>query len=520
MTKKRWAAFALLLIVALPACGQKPGVHVRGSSGFAGTLSPEEAAAAGGEVVAAGEGGESGEGVGSSGGGGTTRTTTRNTTGGRGGPTGPTGPGDKTGVTDTEILVGFHAPVTGAASIPLTDIRNGYSLLSDYLKKRGKTIHGRRTNTIFYDDQYSPQQANTVCRQMVEDKKVFYLVGGGGTDQIVVCARYAATKGVPYLSAGVTENTLKNLKNYLAFSASYPDQTKALVQLIKNFTPPSGFGGGKVYIDRCKDDGSAVPCNDDSPGASQPKVGLIYSDTEGFYDARDSFVREFQSAFGRAPDKVKAITKFAISSNDATTLMSSWKAEGIDVIFVLTAPSNWLELLNRAGAPAGGQNYYPRWVGVGITKGIDLVATLACARYPRAFQHSLFFSPWFSVRHPDAGKDFKLAWDENGSSDDDYKAHDLAWGVWGGSIVQATILHAAGRNLTRQGFLAAAEKLKGASFPDAAIGIEITDVYPPVTFSPTNHFGTDQVHLLRGHCQGETGWWDYYPGVGHFASGF
>lgn len=521
MTRKRWAALALLLIVALPACGQKAGVHVRGSSGFAGALSPEEAVAEGGEAIASGGEGAGGA-AGSSGGGGTRTTTTRNTTGGGGGSTGPTGPGDRTGVSDTKITIGFHAPVTGAASVPLTDIQNGIYLLSKYLDGQGKKIHGRNTETLFRDDQYSPSHAVSVCREMVEKEKVFYLVGGGGTDQIVACARYASTKGVPYLSAGVTENTVKNLKNYFAFSASYPGQAKALVQLIKNFSPPSGFGGGKVLIDRCKDDAASAanPCNDDSPGPSQPKVGLLYSDTEGFYDARDAFIREFQASFGRPPDKVKAITKFAINGTDAAGVMKEFKDQGIDVIFVLTAPANWLELLNRSGSTTQGQNYFPRWVGVGITKGIDIVATLACARYPRAFQNSLFFSPWYSVRHPDAGKDFKRAWDAYGSADDSYLAHDLAWGVWGGSIVQAAMLQAAGRNLSRQSFVAAAEKLKGGTFPDAEVGTEITDVYPPVSFSPTDHFGSEQVHLLWGHCQGESGWWDYYPGVGHFASGF
>ena len=217
---------------------------------------------------------------------------------------------------------------------------------------------------------------------------------------------------------------------------------------------------------------------------------------------------------------MKAITKFAISSNEATQVMNDFKKEGIDVIYILTAPANWLELLNRAGSTTQGQNYFPRWVGVGITKGIDIVATLACARYPRPFQNSIFFSPWYSVRHPKAGAEFKEAWDEFGAANDDYRAHDLAWSVWGGSIVQATLLHAAGRNLTRQGFIAAAEKLKDAGFPDAAMGINMTDVYPPVSYTPTDHFGSDQVHLLWGHCAGESGYWDYYDGVGHFASGF
>ena len=286
--RRKLTASMLLLIILTVACGQKPNVHVRGA-GSLGALSSEEGGATDGSGAAAGDGSTSGgtEGTGTTSGG---RTTTTNRTGGTNNQTttGPTGPGDRTGVTDNKVLVGFHAPVTGAASVPLTDIQNGIILLSKYLEDKGKLIHGRVTETLFRDDQYSPSHAVTVCRELVEQKKVFYLVGGAGTDQIVACARYASTKGVPYLSAGVTENTVKNLKNYLAFSPTYPGQAKALVQLIKNFTPPGAYPGGKILIDRCLDDTASQtrpegPCSDAMPGGpSEPKVGLMYTDTEGF----------------------------------------------------------------------------------------------------------------------------------------------------------------------------------------------------------------------------------------------
>ncbi|HVF12137.1 MAG TPA: ABC transporter substrate-binding protein [Actinomycetota bacterium] len=525
----RLLAFLFTFVLLAAACGQKPGVHTRGRGTLVGGAAEEGLGTteAGGELAA----GQSGSGSSSEGGssGGTSSGSTGGTTGGStGGTTG--GAGDTTGVTPTVIRIGFHAPITGASAVALSDIRLGTDLLKDYLKAKGVTIHGRNTITYVKDDQYSPSHAVSVCRELVEQRKVFMLVGGGGTDQVQACARYASTKGVPYLSAGVTENVLKNLKNYFAFSATYPDQAKPLVSMLHDFVQPAipgAFPGGPVMQDRCPGtEANAVPC--DNPQTAAPRaqdrnarVAIVYSDTEGFYDARDAFLAEFQAKFGRKVDDVESITKFVISGSDANSKMLALKRKGVDVIYVLTSPTNWLELVNRANQ----QQFRPKWVGVGITKGLNIVAgTLGCARYPTAIHGSLFLSPWYSTRHDDAkqfGEAWKLAQDAGKADGRDYRAVDLAFGVWGGSIVQAALLHNAGKNLTRKGFISATEKVQNFKWT-SNMGWDLKQVYPNVSYSPGNHFGSQQVHLLWAHCfnPGDAGYWDYFPGEGHFVSGF
>ena len=46
----------------------------------------------------------------------------------------------------------------------------------------------------------TPSQAVAACKTLVQDKHVFLLVGAAGTDQIVECAKYAATAHIPYLA--------------------------------------------------------------------------------------------------------------------------------------------------------------------------------------------------------------------------------------------------------------------------------------------------------------------------------
>ena len=64
---------------------------------------------------------------------------------------------------------------------------------------------------------------------------------------------------------------------------------------------------------------------------------------------------------------------------------------------------------------------------------------------------------------------------------------------------------AAGKDMTRQSFVQTLES--GKRFQ--------TGVYPPVQYSPNNHFGGTQSHLLRADCQARQ-----YKTEAQFVSGF
>ena len=120
-----------------------------------------------------------------------------------------TGPNDTSGITDDEIVIGIHAPVTGASPIPQTTSTPARtSTGSSSPRAIPKALGGRKVRVVFRDDEFNPSRAVQVCREMVEKEKAFVLVGGGGADQITACAKYANQIGVPYFSAGVNEDGL------------------------------------------------------------------------------------------------------------------------------------------------------------------------------------------------------------------------------------------------------------------------------------------------------------------------
>jgi branched-chain amino acid transport system substrate-binding protein len=460
-------AVATLMLLVAAACGQKPGVSeqvaLTGGGGTAAGLPveslPEGATIVDGQVVSAdGEVLGSAEDFGldpttgqATGGGTTTGGTAAPGGGGEDAPGGgedapgggeePT-TGTTTGVTGDTIKIGLHAPITGAAPVPSQSFSKGKDLYWNYI---GDAINGRKVETVFRNDNYNPSQAVAGCREMVENDKVFLLVGIAGTDQIQACARYAASVGVPYISAGVTEQVVNTLPNYFAIWMSYPAQGPLLADLLAT-----------------------------KLGATDEKNGMLRFNTPTFEDGHQGFVEGMQKV-GASLDYDRAISKNA-GQSDATTIAAELNQQGIENVHVLVSPTFFIQLANAAAR----QNYFPQWVGYGLTKGIDTVANVACAN-SQSIQNARFLSPF--PAYADSNRfdpDFRKA----GGTD------DIMFGLWGASKVVGEMLKAPGKNLTRERFVYFGERLQNLK----------TGVFPPVTFSPTDHFGGSQMHLLRADC--------------------
>src|SRR5207244_798857 len=74
--------------------------------------------------------------------------------------------------------------------------------------------------------------------------------------------------------------------------------------------------------------------------------------------------------------------------------------------------------------------------------------------------------------------------------DPNFPDDDIVWLEWGLMKDVAQLLQAAGKDPTRQGFMVAAER-----------GQVQTGDYPPLRFSPTDHFGAREVHVIENVCK-------------------
>lgn len=458
------------------ACGQKDGVALQTAAGGQIALPPGAEVDAQGNILdedgniignvndpggltdTSGLGGTSGGsstggtalggGSGATGGGGPTGGS--GATGGEGGETGgegggeappPSSGGDTTGIEGDTIKIGIHAPITGAAPVPSASFDKGKDLYWNFI---GKGINGREVEVVFRNDNYNPSQAVSGCREMVEEEEVFLLVGIAGTDQIQACARYAATVGVPYLSAGVTKIGLDTLPNYFALWLSYPEQGPLLADLLTT-----------------------------KLGAKDEKNGMLRFNTPTFQDGRDTFVAAMEKS-GAPLAYDRAISKTADAST-AQTIATELNQQGIQNVHVLVSPTFFIQLSQAAAS----QRYFPQWVGYGLTKGLDTVANAAC-RNSQSIQNARFLSPFPAYFDSDR---FDPNFRKAGGTD------DLMFGLWGASKVIGEMLKAPGKDLSRERFVAFSQE-----------GTFKTGVFPDVKFTPSDHFGGTAMHLLRADC--------------------
>jgi hypothetical protein len=127
---------------------------------------------------------------------------------------------------------------------------------------------------------------------------------------------------------------------------------------------------------------------------------------------------------------------------------------------------------------AGAAKCNPRYVGVGVSMGLNTVASTGCQT--GGLDGSRFFSP--SPAFADAAK-YDPAFTAAGGSD------DIMLLLWGLSKTIHQMLDKAGPALSREGFIAS-----------TATGTFKSGVYPDLQYSAQNHFGASQVHVLRADC--------------------
>jgi branched-chain amino acid transport system substrate-binding protein len=356
----------------------------------------------------------------------------------------PASPRDRDGVTDKEIVIGIHAPITGAAPVPQDSVEKAKDLYWKWLAERGG-IYGRNVRVVFRDDQFNPSRAVAVCREMVEQEHAFVLFGIG-TDQTTSCARYASQVGVPYFAMGGGEASVAGLRNYFGISMSLPAQAPMLAQMVKKL--------GKT------------------------KVGVVTINTPNYDDSFDSLVKSAKAA-GLNVVRADRISKNP-SQSEALAETNNLRTAGAEAVLIMHAPVAFLNLAHAAQ----GQAYNPLWAGPGLSSGLNLVAEFGCP----SIANSRFLSPFPQLDVIDRfDADYKPAYRKYNKGEE---PDDLGLVVWGMEKTLHQFLKAAGPDLGRAKLIATLES--GQEF--------VSNVFPPVRFGPNQRFGAAQSHLLEADC--------------------
>jgi branched-chain amino acid transport system substrate-binding protein len=124
------------------------------------------------------------------------------------------------GVTSDTILIGGYGPITGPAAFLGLGGRDGALIAIEEINAAGG-IHGRKLKMTFEDDAFSPAKALTATKKLVEQDKVFMLMGLSGSNPTIGTLDYVREAKVPsYIAIASAPQVTHPFSRYLFRGAS------------------------------------------------------------------------------------------------------------------------------------------------------------------------------------------------------------------------------------------------------------------------------------------------------------
>jgi len=135
------------------------------------------------------------------------------------------------GVTADTIVFGQAAVLTGPAAALGQGMKTGMNAAFDEINKKGG-VHGRKLKLISADDGYEPEKSIVATKKLIEEDKVFALIGPVGTPTSAAAQPIATAAKVPFIGAFTGAGFLRDAKldNVINVRASYDAETEAWVR--------------------------------------------------------------------------------------------------------------------------------------------------------------------------------------------------------------------------------------------------------------------------------------------------
>ena len=135
------------------------------------------------------------------------------------------------GVTDTEIRIGQFAAQTGPAAELGKRLQAGINAHFSAVNAAGG-INGRQIRLVSRDDGYEPEKAAAAVKALIEEDKVFALIGSVGTPTTLAAIPAINAAGIPLIGPFTGAQALREPfnRNLFHVRASYFDETEKIVQ--------------------------------------------------------------------------------------------------------------------------------------------------------------------------------------------------------------------------------------------------------------------------------------------------
>ena len=137
----------------------------------------------------------------------------------------------ETGVTDSEIRIGQFAAQTGPAAELGKRMQLGILAHFSAVNAAGG-VNGHTLKLISRDDGYEPEKAAAAVKALIEEDKVFALIGSVGTPTTLAAVTAINAAGIPLIGPFTGAQALREPfnRNLFHVRASYFDETERIVQ--------------------------------------------------------------------------------------------------------------------------------------------------------------------------------------------------------------------------------------------------------------------------------------------------
>lgn len=347
--------------------------------------------------------------------------------------------GETPGVTDTEVKFGTHMPLSQNPASAYAPIAFGIRAYFDYINDTQGGVHGRKLTLLIGDDHYNPPDTLEVVRKLVEQDKVFAIIGGLGEATHNAVWKYLEERGVPdmFLSTGLRK------------------WTEPVVR--------TRFGGNPDYVSEGTILGQYIAQN-----YNGKKLGLLLQNDE-FGDEGERGLRE---GLKGSNVQITAIETYEAIEADVSAQTQRLKNAGVDVVAAYAMPVQGASLVRTAREVLN-------WDVPIIVTGVDCSDIFIALAGPENAEGviSVVFGPQiYQTDHPGVKKHIEIM-EKYGRGEPPSN-----FSLYGSFIGELTVhvLEKAGRDLTRESFLDAAESVRD-------FWCSTCEPIGPINMSPTDH---------------------------------
>jgi ABC-type branched-subunit amino acid transport system substrate-binding protein len=346
----------------------------------------------------------------------------------------------ETGVTDTVISVGQSAVFSGPVAATGNNYRRGIELYFEQVNKAGG-VNGRKLQLTALDDAYDPKRTVENTRLLIEENKVFALIGYVATANLIAAMPVAEEARVPMFAplVGTTSIRLKHNRYLFHVRASYQAELARITQQL-----------------------AVVGTN---------RVAVVYQDS---VFGKSNLETLLELAKAEKLEIVKTLP-MAITAANATDIAGQLRQAAPNAIIMIMAGTMSEVLIRDVRGSGLGAPLYTISVGLADARAS---ATRLNGTLRGVITASIVPSP--TLERYGIVKEYRKALGASAGSGDNYTVLE------GYIVAKAFVegLRRAGRSLTRENFIAALEGMGSLDLGDFR-----------VDYGPKNHNGSNFVEL-------------------------